>query len=263
MEQVAVRAVERAIAYMRDNLSEQITLDDMAHAAMFSKYYFMRLFQRVTGISPGRFLSAIRIQQAKELLLTTSMTVTDVGYQVGYNSMGTFSSRFRESVCLSPTTYRQQRGLLGELPGEVGSGEPDSRSATVGGRIFAPQAGPVGAVFVGLFSDRLPHGRPIRWTMRPRSGAFLLENVRPGSCYLVVDAPSSRPGDPPASVPEPDGYVAVHGPIIVRRDTDLRLDLLLRPSSMLDPPILLARLDERSVASRTAVAARDTVEFAA
>jgi AraC-like DNA-binding protein len=249
---------------MRDNLGEELTIDDIAHAAMFSKFYFTRLFHRVTGMSPGRFLSAIRIQQATELLLSTSMTVTDVSYRVGYNSMGTFSSRFRESVGLSPTAYRQQRGLLGHLPGEVGSGEPDSRSATVGGRIFSPQADPVGAVFIGLFSDRLPHGRPIRWTLRPQPGTFQLDNVRPGSCYLVVDAPSSRHGEPPGSVTEPGSYVAVHGPIIVRRDTDIRLaDLWLRPRSMFDPPILLARLDARSVTSRTAVATRDTVKFAA
>jgi hypothetical protein len=184
------------------------------------------------------------------------MTVTDVSYQVGYNSMGTFSSRFRDSVGLSPTAFRQQRGRVGDLPGEVGTGASDGRLATVSGRILSPHASHVGAVFIGLFSGRLPEGMPIRWTLRPEPGAFLLDNVRPGSCYLVVYAPSARPG----RLVVPDTYVAVDGPITVRRDMDIHLaDLWLRPSSVFDPPVLLARLDDRSVAARMAIAVREPV----
>ncbi|TCO47429.1 helix-turn-helix domain-containing protein [Actinocrispum wychmicini] len=260
MEEPAERAVERAIGYMRANLGEQITIDDLARAAMFSKFYFTRLFQRVTGMSPGRFLSAVRIQRAKDLLLATSMTVTEVSYRVGYNSMGTFSSRFRESVGVSPTAYRQQSGVLVDLPGEVGVGQVDLRAATVRGRILTAWAGQVGSVFVGLFPSRLPHGEPIRWTVRPQPGLFLLDNVPPGRCYLVADALATGPGGSARYLAEPDSYVAAQGPIVVRRDTDIRLaDLWLRPSTVFDPPLLLARLAERSVP----VAVAEGIKFAA
>ena len=73
---------------MRDNIGEELTVDDMARAAMFSKFHFTRVFQRVTGVSPGRFLSAMRLQRAKDLLLTTSMNVADISVHVGYNSVG-------------------------------------------------------------------------------------------------------------------------------------------------------------------------------
>lgn len=110
------QAVERAIDTMRSNLSEQLTVDDMARAAMFSKFHFTRIFQRVTGISPGRFLSAIRLQEAKRLLTTTRLNVTDISLRVGYNSVGTFSTRFTKSVGLPPTTYRRMGASLLAFP---------------------------------------------------------------------------------------------------------------------------------------------------
>src|SRR6266536_328180 len=110
MQQTAEKAVERLIDTMRDNLSEQLTVDDMAHCALFSKFHFTRLFERITGVSPGRFLSALRLQEAKRLLTTTGLNVTDISLLVGYNSVGTFSTRFTKSVGLPPTTYRRMGG---------------------------------------------------------------------------------------------------------------------------------------------------------
>lgn len=250
MEELIERAVERVISYMYDNLGEQITIDDMARRAMFSKFYFTRFFQRVTGLSPGRFLSAIRLQHAKELLLSTGLTVTEVSYRVGYNSIGTFSSRFRESVGLSPTAYRQQRGLVEGLPGEAGASVPDSRAATIRGQIWPPSDATVGPMFVGLFPSRLPHGRPLRCVLLPEPGMFLLDNVPPGTWYLVADAHAAHHGDPVSQ----DGHVAVHGPITVVLDTDIRVpDLWLRPTSVFDPPVLLAWFDMRSLVPRPPV----------
>src|ERR1700754_344703 len=110
MDDVIENAVERVIRAMHDNLGDVITIDDMARTAMFSKFHFTRLFQRATGIPPGRFLSAVRMEEAKKLLLTTSLSVTEITYRVGYNSVGTFSSRFKSSVGLSPTAYRELGG---------------------------------------------------------------------------------------------------------------------------------------------------------
>ena len=55
MDDVIERAVLRVIDSMHENLGEQITIDDMARTAMFSKFHFSRVFQRVTGLSPGRY----------------------------------------------------------------------------------------------------------------------------------------------------------------------------------------------------------------
>jgi AraC-like DNA-binding protein len=264
MEELIERAVERVIAYMYDNLGEQITIDDMARRAMFSKFYFTRFFQRVTGLSPGRFLSAIRLQHAKELLLSTGLTVTEVSYRVGYNSIGTFSSRFRESVGLSPTAYRQQRGLVDGVPGVVGAGEVDSRAATIRGQVWPPRGAHVGPMFVGLFPSRLPHGTPARCALLPEPGMFLLDNVPPGSWYLVADAHPPQHVDPV----QRDTHVAVHGPITTVLDTDIRVpDLWLRPNSVFDPPVLLAWFDLRALTPkptpRPVLAEQDAAKFVA
>jgi transcriptional regulator GlxA family with amidase domain len=114
MDSIVRQAVDRAIAMMQANLGEQLTLDDLARSAMFSKFHFSRIFQKVTGISPGRYLSAMRIEEAKRLLVTTSLTVADISHLVGYRGVGTFSSRFSDLVGVPPTTYRQ---FGGDVPG--------------------------------------------------------------------------------------------------------------------------------------------------
>ena len=65
-------AIERVILTMRRRLGEPMTVDDLARTARFSKFHFTRIFQRATGVSPGRFLSAMRLNEAKRLLITTS-----------------------------------------------------------------------------------------------------------------------------------------------------------------------------------------------
>src|SRR5262245_51420880 len=107
MRDAAEVAVRRVIKAMLENLDDDLTIDDMARIAMFSKFHFSRMFQRVTGVSPGRFLSALRLQRAKQLLLSTSFNIADISHRVGYTSVGTFSSRFTRSVGISPIAYRR------------------------------------------------------------------------------------------------------------------------------------------------------------
>lgn len=253
MEQLIERAVERSITYMHENLGEQITIDDIARTAMFSKFYFTRFFLRVTGISPGRFLSALRIQEAKDLLLTTDLTVTQISYQVGYNSIGTFSSRFRESVGLSPTAYRHEGGRVTGLPGETGDGTADSRAATVSGRLHPARFSQAGPVFLGLFPERLPHRVPVRWAVLAEPGEFLLDGV-PAGCWHLIASAAPVLGHVSGCFAVPDAHVAVRSPVPVQQNTDVRLpDLRLRPRSVFDPPVLLAPLHEHALAARSAV----------
>jgi AraC family transcriptional regulator len=254
MDEVLEKAVERVIRAMRENLGEQITIDDMARTAMFSKFHFSRMFQRVTGISPGRFLSAMRLQEAKKLLLATSLTVADISHRVGYNSIGTFSSRFRSSVGVSPTEYRQFGGYTHRLSTHFAHRDG---GVTVRGVIQPPIAGTPGPVFVGLFPDRITQGNPVRCTIRRRLGAFSIEHVPVGVWHLMAHA---APADydelhrGPSILDERQTFVGAHGPIVIRQGTDPRpVDLWLRPRCIFDPPVLLAPLDVRAVAYSTVV----------
>src|SRR5271165_2573484 len=95
-------AVERAIRHMRSNLDAPLDLGQLAHIAAVSKFHFVRVFDEVTGTTPRHFLSCLRMQRAKELLLKTRSSITDVCMEVGYSSLGTFSTTFSELVGVSP-----------------------------------------------------------------------------------------------------------------------------------------------------------------
>lgn len=238
MDEIIEKSVERVIRAMHENLGEPITIDDMARTAMFSKFHFSRIFQRVTGLSPGRFLSALRLQEAKRLLVTTSMTVADISHMVGYNSIGTFSSRFRSSVGVSPTEYRQYRGYVEPLP------EPDhpaAEGATLRGQVWHAPACQPGHVVVGLFPDRIAQGTPVRHAVQAGAGPYALTDVPDGTWHLL--AYSAEIGYPR---PDPERlYVAGAGPIEVKSGAPApTADLWLRPRRIFDPPALLAQLDE-------------------
>jgi AraC-like DNA-binding protein len=104
-------AVLRAAQAMRDDLSETLTVDALANLAFFSKYHFTRVFQRCTGLPPGRFLAELRVMMAEHLLLTSELSFTEITYQVGYASVGTFSTRFKEVLGVPPSDYRRHSGL--------------------------------------------------------------------------------------------------------------------------------------------------------
>lgn len=256
MEESTELAVNRAIAAMRENLGEQITVDDMARAAMFSKFHFTRIFQRATGVSPGRFLSALRLQQAKHLLVSTTLNVADISLRVGYNSVGTFSSRFTKSIGMSPTTYRRRAGYASHIPTDPDLEGDQPSEARVYGEMRLTPGQPTGMIFVGLFPNRIPEGRPARCTVLSRPGPFSFETVPLGTWHLL--AQTITPGNESAgSRGDHSGReisVASYGPLEIQHDTVIRVDQTLKPARDLDPPVLLALLDARRLALATVAA---------
>ena len=100
------QAVERVIRMMHDRLDEPLTLQEMSRIAYISPCHFNRTFRQITGIPPNQYFYALRLETAKRLLLTTNTSVTDVCFDVGYNSLGTFIRRFTGLVGLSPSRFR-------------------------------------------------------------------------------------------------------------------------------------------------------------
>jgi AraC-like DNA-binding protein len=86
--------------------SEPLDLDSVAAAAGYSRYHFVRLFKETYGETPGRYLSGRRIERARELLRSANLTVTEICMLVGFTSLGTFCTRFKEQVRMTPTEFR-------------------------------------------------------------------------------------------------------------------------------------------------------------
>lgn len=108
------RARDHADRYFADDLA----LEDLAAVAMISKYHFHRLFTATYGRTPATYVSERRIERAQDLLRATNLTVTEVCHAVGFTSLGSFSTRFRELVGETPSDFqRRYGGSAPRIPG--------------------------------------------------------------------------------------------------------------------------------------------------
>jgi AraC-like DNA-binding protein len=87
---------------------EPLDLAAMAREAGCSRFHFLRSFQAAYGETPGRYLTRRRVERAAELLRSVNLTVTEVCLFVGFSSLGSFSTRFKEIMGMSPSAYRTQ-----------------------------------------------------------------------------------------------------------------------------------------------------------
>jgi AraC-like DNA-binding protein len=114
----------RRIAQVRDRMHAEshqaLRLADLARQACLSEQQFARLFRATYGSTPGRYLSALRIEHAKRLLLR-DVSVTEVCVSVGYTSLGTFSRRFVVETSLSPRAFQRQVRAFGAVPQRLAS----------------------------------------------------------------------------------------------------------------------------------------------
>jgi AraC-like DNA-binding protein len=90
------------------NYADPLNLDELAAAAGVSKFHFLRAFAAVYGKTPAAYLTERRIERAQDLLRATNLTVTEVCMLVGYSSLGSFSSKFRQLVGVTPSAYQAE-----------------------------------------------------------------------------------------------------------------------------------------------------------
>jgi AraC-like DNA-binding protein len=99
--------------------AEPLDLDGLAAEAGVSKFHFLRCFAATYGRTPALYLAERRVERAQDLLRATNLTVTEVCMLVGYSSLGSFSSRFRQLVGVSPSAYQARYAADGapRIPG--------------------------------------------------------------------------------------------------------------------------------------------------
>ncbi len=240
-------AVAQAIALMYARFAEPLSLQDMAAAAALSPYHFNRVFRSITGITPCQFLCAIRLKAAMHLLLTTPLSVTDVCFEVGYNSLGTFTTRFTQLIGVPPTQLRDVvHTALPMLELLASQREQLAHAASpeggIRGRVIAPESAS-GWIFVGLFPTAIPQGCPLGCTLLPVPGVYQI-NLPPNGRYYVFAAAFPLSADP-LSYLMPDAASLKVGvsqsPIsICGNRVDGHPDIALRAVRLTDPPILPA-----------------------
>jgi AraC family transcriptional regulator len=236
-------AVVRVIGAMRERYREPLTLESLARVAHCSPFHFNRVFHEVTGASPGQYLAAVRLEAAKRLLLTTGLSVAAVCFEVGYGSVGTFTTLFKRFVGVSPHRLRrfahEARPLLAAIP--VPRAAPDDGSPVPAGahlRVDAPE-GFAGAVFAGLFPAPIPRGRPVACAAAPGPGVLAFTPV-PDGCYYAFAVGLERGGDPAELLLCARAPRGSAGPLVAAGGALRGATLTLRPPGPADPPLLVA-----------------------
>lgn len=112
------RLVQRVIDYIRDHLENpELSVEAMSRELGMSRTHLHRKLKALTGQSPVEFIKVIRMKQAAYLLSTGKMTVSEVGYKVGYSTPSYFSSCFNAHFSMSPTAYMEKATSSDERTG--------------------------------------------------------------------------------------------------------------------------------------------------
>jgi len=242
------RAVERVITSARERLCEPISLHDMSRVAYLSAFHFNRVFHQITGLPPAKFISAMRLDEAKRLLLNTDLSITDICFEVGYNSLSTFTRRFTQRVGLGPREFRYLADRI--TPASVESlcshyAELTARATlhpSVEGFVDSPEHSG-GLIFVGLFLAHIPQSRPVGGALLTSPGGFRIGPVPDGTYHLLAAALPRLNDTLGYLLPNSANLLvgAGDGPVIVRQGRASGLyNISLRPMTLTDPPLLVS-----------------------
>lgn len=105
--QLSQKKLGQAIDYINDNLSQDLTLTELANVVEMNQYKFARAFKYITGTSPHKYLLERRVEEAKELLSRTQLPIAQISYKIGFSSQSHFTSTFKRLTGTTPAFYRK------------------------------------------------------------------------------------------------------------------------------------------------------------
>jgi AraC-like DNA-binding protein len=118
---MAVYEDNRRLLRVRDKMdrsyADALDIAALAASAHLSRAHFIRSFRETFGEPPHRYLQRRRLERAMALLRETELSVTEICFEVGFSSLGTFSRTFREIVGMSPSAYRDRAEPRPGVPG--------------------------------------------------------------------------------------------------------------------------------------------------
>jgi AraC-like DNA-binding protein len=102
-----LKPMQKALKYLEDNYTDEITLDTISEYAGLSPFYFSRLFKTTTGTNFNTYVKQLRINNAEYLIKTTSEHIIDIAYQAGFKSIRTFNRTFMKIRGYTPQSVRK------------------------------------------------------------------------------------------------------------------------------------------------------------
>ncbi|WP_194916125.1 helix-turn-helix transcriptional regulator [Catenulispora rubra] len=101
------KEIEQVVTGIREQYPESLVLADLAEMAHLSPYHLARQFRKETGVSPGAYLTMVRLEAARTRLLRSTTSVADICMAIGYDSLGAFTSRFTRTFGMPPGRFRR------------------------------------------------------------------------------------------------------------------------------------------------------------
>jgi AraC-like DNA-binding protein len=100
------KKIVTAKLYIDDSFHERIDLDQLSRQACLSRYHFHRLFTRIYRLTPHQYLTRKRIEAARKSLAANELSITEICNDVGFESIGSFSTLFKKEIGQAPASYR-------------------------------------------------------------------------------------------------------------------------------------------------------------
>lgn len=100
---------KRAIEQLQSRYHDNLSIADLAAELRLSPFHFIRSFKRSVGVPPHQYLTQVRLERGRVLLETSLLSITEVAFQIGYESPAHFARLFRRHYGMTPTAYRRER----------------------------------------------------------------------------------------------------------------------------------------------------------
>ena len=104
--------LQEVFDYIEGHYNENISIEDVSEIANFSKHYFNKFFKKATDKTFARYINDIRLEKARAFLKSSNQNITEIAYDVGFNSIKTFNRLFKEKVGCTPSEYREKGGAI-------------------------------------------------------------------------------------------------------------------------------------------------------
>ncbi|MEC5425094.1 AraC family transcriptional regulator [Virgibacillus sp. C22-A2] len=239
--------IEEVITYIHQHIDEPLSLSRLAQYVAYSPYHFARIFKERVGLPPHYYISSLRLQKAKDMLLQTDYSIRDIGLEVGQQSLGTFTTRFTERVGITPSQFRNSKleannhlkslQKLTDWESPYTTKNPHNK---VAGTIQA-KAAFNGVILIGLFAKPIPEGLPLYGTLLSSLGDFYFTDVKPGLYFLMATAVSWETQATDILLPHTTLRARTKEPIIVSPHSCVpHQKITLHGPRLDDPPILIS-----------------------
>ncbi len=103
--------LRRATEFINANLSDDVTLAEIAENVELSPYHFSRAFKRTTGLTPQQYLMQRRMELAKQLLTKIELPIIEISAQVGFKNQSHFTTFFRRLTAMTPKAWREAQSI--------------------------------------------------------------------------------------------------------------------------------------------------------